>query len=68
MTQLDAHECEETPKGMERMNMSLAQDPVQVARKLPGSEGAATAIDGVMGMETDLGGGSKSTFLANREC
>jgi hypothetical protein len=68
MTQLDAQECEETPKGMERRNRSSAQDPVQVAGKLSGSEGAATTADGVMGLEIDPGGGSKSTFLAEREC
>jgi hypothetical protein len=41
---------------------------VQVAKKLSGSEGAATATDGVMGLETDPSGSSKSTFLAKREC
>jgi hypothetical protein len=41
---------------------------VQVAGKLFGSEGAATAADGVMGLETDPSGGSRSTFLAKREC
>jgi hypothetical protein len=68
MTQLDAQECEETPKGMERRNKSSSIDPVQVARKLSGSEGEATTADGVMGLETDPGGGSRSTFLAKREC
>jgi hypothetical protein len=38
---------------------------VQVARKISCSEGAATAADGV---ETNPGGGSKSTFLTKREC
>jgi hypothetical protein len=28
MTQLDAQECEETPKGMVRRNRSSTQDPV----------------------------------------
>jgi hypothetical protein len=65
MTWLDAQECEETPKGMERRNGSSTQDPVQVAGKLSSSKGAA---NGVMGLETYLGGGSKCTFLAKREC
>jgi hypothetical protein len=63
---LDAQEFEETPKGMVRRNNSSAQDPLQVAGKLFGSEGATTPADGVMGLETDPGGGSKSTFLAKR--
>jgi hypothetical protein len=33
MTQSNAQECEETPKGMERRNGSSTQDPVQVAGK-----------------------------------
>jgi hypothetical protein len=65
MTLMDAHRCEETPRSIVLWNMSLAQDPVQVVGKLFGSEGAATAADGV---ETDPGGGSKSTFVAKREC
>jgi hypothetical protein len=49
-------------------NRSSTQDPVRVARKIFGSEGATTSADGVMGLETDRGGGSRSTFLAKREC
>jgi hypothetical protein len=63
MTLLDAQKCKDTPKGMERRNRSSAQDPVQVARKLSGSKGAASVADGVMGLETYPGGGSRSTFL-----
>jgi hypothetical protein len=53
---------------MQRRNKSSTQDPVQVSGKLSGSEGATTAANGVMGLETDPGGGSRSTFLAKREC
>jgi hypothetical protein len=53
---------------MERRNTSSTKDPVQVAEKLLGLEGATTATDGVMGLGIDPGGGSKSTFLAKREC
>jgi hypothetical protein len=41
---------------------------MRLARKLSGSEGEATTINGVMGLATDLGGGSRSTLLAKREC
>jgi hypothetical protein len=68
MTQLDSQECEETPKGMVRRNRSSTHDLVQVAGKLFGSKGATTTTNGVMGLETDPGGGSRSTFLAKREC
>jgi hypothetical protein len=68
MTLLDAQDCEETPKDMVRRNRSSAHDLVQVARKLSGSEGAATTAYGVMGLETDPGEGSRSTFLDKREC
>jgi hypothetical protein len=40
---------------------------MQVARKLSGSEGATTTTDGMMGLERDVGGGSRTTFLAKRE-
>ena len=65
---MNAQECEETPKGMERRNRSSAHDPVQVAGKLSSSEGAATTTDGVMGLETDPSGDSRSTLLPEREC
>ena len=68
MTQLDAHKCEETPKGMVRRNGSSTQDPGLMVGRLSGSEGATTTTDGVMGLETDPGGGSRSTFLTKREC
>jgi hypothetical protein len=68
MTLLDAQECEEISKGIVRRNRSLAQDPMQVVGKLFGSEGATTTTEGVMGLETDPGGGSRVTFLAKREC
>jgi hypothetical protein len=32
------------------------------------SEGETTTTDGMMGLETDPGGGSRSTSLAKREC
>jgi hypothetical protein len=48
--------------------MSSTHDPVQVVGKLSGSEGANTVTNGVMGLETDPGGGSRSTFPAKREC
>jgi hypothetical protein len=32
------------------------------------SEGATTTTDEMMGLETDSGGGSRSTSLAKREC
>jgi hypothetical protein len=53
---------------MERRNKSSTQEPVQLAGKLSGSEEATTTTDEVMGLETDSGGGSRSTFLAKREC
>jgi hypothetical protein len=62
---MDAQGCEETPRSIALWNRSSAHDPTQVAGKLSGSEGAATSTDGV---ETDPGGGSRSTFLAKREC
>jgi hypothetical protein len=65
---LNAQECEETSKGIERRNRSSALDPVQVAGKLFGVEGASTATNGMMGLETYPGGGSGSTFFTKREC
>jgi hypothetical protein len=39
-----------------------------VAGKIYGSKGMTTTTNRVMGLEIDLGGGYKSTFLAKREC
>jgi hypothetical protein len=58
------------------MSRSLDQSSVQVAGDASSSEGAeassavgaATAAEDMMGLETDLGGGSRSTSLAKREC
>ena len=55
MIQLDAQECEETPKGMVRRNMSSTQDRVQVVGKISSSNGEATTVDGVIGLETYSG-------------
>jgi hypothetical protein len=41
---------------------------MQVAGKVSGLEGATTTTDGVMQLETDLGGGSRSNFLSKRKC
>ena len=65
---MDAQEVEEAPRSMFCRNRSSAQIPVKVTKKLSGSEGATTTTDGVMGLDTDSGGGFRSIFLVKREC
>ena len=47
----------------------LAQDPIWGPGNPFGSEGATITVDGLIGLETSLGGrGGKSTYLAKRDC
>ena len=39
-----------------------------VGSEVSSSEGEATTTDGMMDLETDSGGGTRSTSLAKREC
>jgi hypothetical protein len=76
MPQLNAQESEETSKSMSWMDKSPKWSSAQVATgasssegtKTSSSKGVATTTDEMMGLETDPGGGSRSTSLAKREC
>jgi hypothetical protein len=71
----ESDSCEASERGP-WMDRSLDQSSVQVVGDASSSEGAeassaegaATAAEDMMGLETDPGGGSKSTSLAKREC
>jgi hypothetical protein len=39
-----------------------------VGAKVSSSEGATTTTDGMMDLETNFGGGTRSTSLTKREC
>jgi hypothetical protein len=76
MTQLDAHRSEETSRSMSWIDRSPYQSLARVVAvssssegsKASSSEGAATTSNEMMGLETDYGGGTKSTSLTKREC
>jgi hypothetical protein len=71
LTQTDAQESVETPRSMSSVHRSVevaTEASSAVGAEASSSEGATTTTDGMMELETDSGGGTRSTSLAKREC
>jgi hypothetical protein len=61
----------ETPRSMSSVHRSTevaTEASSAVGAEASSSEGATTTTDGMMELETDSGGGTRSTSLAKREC
>ena len=68
---MDAQESVKSPRSMSSVHRSTkvaAKAYSVVGVEASSLEGAATATDGMMELETDSGGGTRSTSLAKREC
>jgi hypothetical protein len=70
LTQIDAHESVETPRSMSLVHRSVevtTETSSAVGAETSSLEGAAMAADGMTKLETNSGGGTRSTSLAKRE-
>jgi hypothetical protein len=71
LTQMDAQESVQSPRSMSSVHRSTkvaTNASSAVGAEVSSSEGAAMATDGMMDLETDFGGDTRSTSLAKREC